>query len=139
MATNQQKFNDLYWQICDGSSWFWGKVAETVMNYPVKWYGHNGKTQPEGARNTTSLSAFLGWVDSGFGNLSTGIGEAKTLITAVHADVKTLLNRPVVAPTAPVVDVVALQETINAAVKAAALEHFGEIGTYELKKKEDKA
>lgn len=64
-----------------------------ILNHPVTWYGFDGKTQPKGSRNTVSLAAFIGWIDSGIGNLSRGLGEIKGSVDALTLAVLELTKK----------------------------------------------
>lgn len=73
-----------------------GDIAElprNIFNYPLPWFGYDGKKQPEGGRNTTTLAAFVGWIDSGLGSLSRGLGEIKGSVDALTLAVLELTKK----------------------------------------------
>ena len=105
-------------------------LPRNLVNHEVPWYGFNGKTQPKGQRSTTTLGAFLGWIDSGLNTLMTGINKANEGIAGLTAAVKALSEKQGVDP-------VALSQLIDKAVSDAADKHLSDIGTYELRKVED--
>lgn len=47
-------------------------VGAKVLHHPVQWFGFDGKTQPEGGRQTITLAAMLGWFDSGIQQILQG-------------------------------------------------------------------
>ena len=106
-------------------------VPSAVLNQPVPWYGFDGKTQPEGARRTTTLAAFIGWIDSGLNTLMRAVNNANEGIAGLTAAVKALSEKQGVDPAA-------LEQLIDKAVSEAAAKHLSDIGTYELRKVEHK-
>lgn len=66
-------------------------LARAVVNYPVPWYGFDGK-QPTSGRTTVNLTAVLGWQDAAFAGLAgrldgvqkavSGLSTAKVELTA---------------------------------------------------------
>lgn len=82
MPTNQEKldyivapefkrdiFNGVSPQERGGRSDF----IKEFMNFPVAWYGFNGQSQPADKRNTVTLAAVLGWLDTGLSVLNAGV------------------------------------------------------------------
>lgn len=130
MASNQDMFTQIHGLLTNKASEFFSNVARAIMNYPLPWFGFDGKTQPAGARNTTNLGAFLGWIDSGLNNLSTGIGEIKVALAGLQAAVAALGKQQGIDPKE-------LTRIVDEAVGAAADKHLGTIGTYELRKVEE--
>lgn len=133
MADNQTRFNQGVDRVLGGIP---GKAARpdtrvaddkdiadlprSIMNYAVPWFGFDGKTQRSG-RNTVTLAAFLGWIDSGINNLSRGLGEIKGSIDALTVAVMELTRKQTGID----------QEALNKAMKEATA---AALGTYELKK-----
>lgn len=134
MATEEQenlrKFKDIYWQTCDKASWFWGHIAESVLYHPVKWYGYDGKDQPEGSRSTISLATMLGWFDTAITGVSNKVQEVSGKLDGLIEAVKALGEKQGVDPAK-------LEALIGEAVERAADKHLAEIGTYELRRVED--
>lgn len=97
-------------------------LPRSIMNYAVPWFGYDGKTQKTG-RNTVTLAAFLGWIDSGINNLSRGLGEIKGSVDALTLAVRTLTEKQGVD-----------QESLNKAMQQAVA---AATGKYELRKVED--
>lgn len=95
-------------------------LPRSIMNYAVPWFGYDGKTQKSG-RNTVTLAAFLGWIDSGINNLSRGLGEIKGSIDALTVAVLELTRKQTGID----------QDALNKAMKEATA---AALGTYELKK-----
>lgn len=137
MATNLQMFKDACNRVMGGIPGLAARantrladnkdieaLPGAILNHPVKWYGFDGKTQPEGARNTVSLAAFIGWIDSGIGSLSTGLGEIKGGIDALTVAVRALTEKQ------SGIDQGKLDEMMAEAARKA-------LGTYELRRVED--
>ena len=91
-------------------------LPERILNHPVRWYGFDGKTQPAGKRNTVTLAAVIGWLDSGINQILQN--QAATL-----AAVKASSEKQGIDPAE-------LERLITEAVAKSA-------GTYELRKVED--
>lgn len=87
-----------------------------ILSHKVPWYGFDGKAQPEGKRNTVSLSAAIGWLDSALYQIINGQA-------AILAAVKASSEKQGIDPAE-------LERLITDAVAKSA-------GTYELRKVED--
>lgn len=96
-------------------------LPRNIFNYPLPWFGYDGKKQPEGKRNTVTLAAFVGWIDSGLASLSRGIGEIKGSVDALTLAVLELTKKQAGID----------QDALNKAMKEATA---AALGTYELKK-----
>ena len=92
------------------------KLPERILTHKVTWYGFDGKTQPAGKRNTVTLAAVIGWLDSGISQLINGQA-------AILAAVKASSEKQGIDPAE-------LERLITEAVAKSA-------GTYELRKVED--
>ena len=91
-------------------------LPERILTHKVTWYGFDGKTQPAGKRNTVTLAAVIGWLDSGISQLINGQA-------AILAAVKASSEKQGIDPAE-------LERLITEAVAKSA-------GTYELRKVED--
>lgn len=109
------------------------ELPDRIFNKPLAWYGFDGV---KNAKDTT-LGSFISWIDTGLRALMNSVADVRGKVDAVAADVKTLVARPATGggTTTAVVDQAALKALIDAAVKEAADKHFGNLGTYEFKKK----
>lgn len=107
------------------------ELPRNIMNYPVPWYGYDGKAQPANARNTVTLAAVIGWLDSGINGIFRAVGEVKAGVDGLTAAVKALGEKQGIDPTE-------LSQLIDAAVSKAADKHLSDIGTYELRKVDPK-
>lgn len=111
-----------------------GDIAElprSIMNYPVPWYGYDGKAQPANGRNTVTLAAVVGWLDSGINGIFRAVGEVKAAVDGLTAAVKALSEKQGMDPAE-------LAKTIDAAVSKSADKYLSDIGTYELRKVDPK-
>lgn len=88
-------------------------LPSRILNHPVTWYGTDGKVQPKGKRNTVSLAAVIGWLDTSLNTLITGQA-------AILAAVKAGSQQQGVDPAK-------LEKIINDAVAKS-------VGTYELRR-----
>ena len=121
MTENQDKFNGIYDNtVGSQQNNFFKRAAEliapAVLNHPVRWYGFDGKTQPAGKRNTVTLAAVIGWLDS-------GINQILQNQAAILAAVKASSEKQGIDPAE-------LERLISEAVAKSA-------GKYELRKVED--
>lgn len=139
MASNDEKFQIFYGLLTNKGSEFFSNAARAIMNYPIPWYGFDGKKQPEGARNTTNLAAFVGWIDAGIATLNngintvnTGVNELKSTLAGVKAAVEALGKQQGIDPKE-------MARIVDEAVEKSADKHFGDLdlGTYEFRKVED--
>lgn len=139
MASNQDMFTQIHGLLTNKASEFFSNVARAIMNYPLPWFGFDGKTQPAGARNTTNLGAFLGWIDAGIATLNsaintvnTGVNELKSTLAGVKAAVEALAKQQGVDPKE-------MARIVDEAVEKSADKHFGDLnlGTYEFRKVEE--
>lgn len=137
MADNQTRFNQGMDRILGGIG---GKAARpdtrvaddkdiadlprNIFNYPLPWFGYDGKKQPEGKRNTVTLAAFVGWIDSGLASLSRGIGEIKGSVDALTLAVLELTKKQTGID----------QEALNKAMQQAVISAEG---SYQFRKVED--
>lgn len=142
MATNEERFLEAYHRIMGAlpALAHRGKrrladdqdvadLPNAILNHPVTWYGFNGKTQTAG-RKTTSLAAFVGWIDAGLHNLMNGINTVIVGLAGLQAAVEALGKVQGIDP-------VELAKVIDAAVEKSADKHLGELGTYQLTKVEE--
>ena len=100
-------------------------LPERILNHEVTWYGFDGKEQPAGKRNTVTLAAVIGWLDSGIHQLLTGQAAILAAVKAISANQGT--------------DPATLAKVIDEAVSRAADKHLADIGTYELRRVETPA
>lgn len=137
MADNQTRFNQGVDRVLGGIP---GKAARpdtrvaddkdiadlprNIFNYPLPWFGYDGKKQPESARNTITLAAFVGWIDAGVASLSRGIGEIKGSVDALTLAVLELTKKQTGID----------QDALNKAMKEAVISAEG---SYEFRKVED--
>lgn len=89
------------------------KLPERILNHKVTWYGFDGKTQPKGQRNTVTLAATIGWLDSALRQLITGQAAILAAVKASSAQQG--------------IDPAKLEQMIQDAIKES-------IGTYELRR-----
>ena len=134
--SNQKKFDEIHGRTLGGIP---GKAAREgvrvaddkdiadlparILNQPVPWYGFDGKAQPKEGRTTTTLAAFLGWIDSGLNTLMRGIADTKASVDGLNAAVKALSEKQGIDPAE-------LERLISEAVTKSA-------GKYELRRVED--
>lgn len=105
-------------------------LPKAILNHSVTWFGFDGKAQ-EGGRKTTSLAAFIGWIDAGLHNLMAGINAANSTLAGLQAAVEALGKRQGIDPAE-------LSKLIDSAVEKSADKHLGDLGTYQLMKVEEK-
>lgn len=125
--SNQNKFDKMYNRIFGAlpeKPHRGGRLADLkdmedlpwrILEHKVPWYGFDGKEQPKGKRNTTTLSTAIGWLDSALHQLLTGQA-------AIMAAVKASSEKQGINPAE-------LEKLINDAVAKS-------VGTYELRRVE---
>lgn len=84
-----------------------------ILAHKVPWYGFDGKEQPQGQRNTVTLAATIGWLDSALRQLITGQAAILAAVKASSAQQG--------------IDPAKLEQMIQDAIKES-------IGTYELRR-----
>lgn len=124
MASNQQKLDETHSQLNLKHSWLFTHIADTILSREIPWFGYDGKTQPPGQRGTTTLRAFLGWIDSGLNAVMRALNDIKASVDGLTAAVKATNAQPGI-------DSSELERLIAEAVQKSA-------GTYELRKVEAK-
>jgi GH25 family lysozyme M1 (1,4-beta-N-acetylmuramidase) len=92
-------------------------TAQKILTQGVDWYGYDGKPQPAGGRQSTSLAVFLGYSDS---NFQKGLNATGTVAGAVNAHTDAAVKG--IALTVTDTQIQALADRLKADLPAAQIQ-----------------